>query len=169
MATATFNSQLAVSILGRIYSTVGNSNLIRISVNHGTTSTDTGTSLANLAWGPYQSSTLAASADTTVDLTSFSDIFNTSGKTMARIRQIIIVHSSASLASSIAVFGAASNGIDPYGLATARTLKPGDTIVYDFAATTGLVVDATHKNFRYKNNDAVNAATWSVIIVGSTT
>lgn len=166
---ASFVSGLTVGLTGRIVYSSGVSVLPRMSVNHSVTSGGTGNTLGNVAWGPYQSASMTASADTTIDLTSFTDLSNTAGKLMARIRQIIIKHESTSSASSIVVFGAASNGINPYSDATSKTLLPGESYIFDTQSTNGLVVDSTHKNFRYRNSDAVNAATWSVIIVGSST
>jgi hypothetical protein len=92
-----------------------------------------------------RSITIAASATTTVDLTSGETDPLGGAVVFARIRRMIFIHPLESLASSVTVFNAASNAFQG-----------------------PLSAAGTQKNIKILNNDATNAATFSYYADGAT-
>ena len=118
------------------------------------------------------STTLAAAATSTIDLTTGQT--NPLGESIsstdafAKLRILIVVHESTSVASSITVFNAAANAFQgSLSAAATITLKPGEFCILCSPTTAGWTIDATHKNVKFLNNDGANTATYSYFIGGS--
>lgn len=118
--------------------------------------------------------TVAAGATTTLDLTT--GLTNTLGESISgsskfvHVYAVLVVHNSASAASTVTVFNAAANAFQgPKGAGDADTLGPGMWTGFGVPANlTAWAVDGTHKNLAIVNNDGANAATVNVLVIGST-
>jgi hypothetical protein len=133
------------------------------------TSSDTGAAQVNQSYGPLDAQTLAAGANTTIDLRSFTNNLNQTAQLFAEVRVFYFRHSTASVASSVTVGNAASNQFRPFSIpaATTITLLPGEGFVFFAPTTTAMACDATHKDFKILNNDGANAATYEIGAFGS--
>jgi hypothetical protein len=128
-------------------------------------STGSGASLANDALF-VKDRTLAASGDETFDLTSFTSVLRETGATMSKVRIFVVVHDEDSAASSIKVGGAGTPwaGIDDTAAAV-KTLLPGHGYAVFAPTATALAVSAG-QGIRVRNQDATNAATYSLAVFG---
>jgi hypothetical protein len=135
-------------------------------VNVSLSSTGTGATKANEAVGP-EDRTLAASANESLDLSSYTNTLGETAKAVTKVRAVQIEHLSTSLASGIVV----GNGTNPFGgLLTTNTatftLAPGQGVIMYSPTTAGMTVDGTHKTIKVLNSDAVNAATYRRTVLG---
>lgn len=162
------------NITGSSYSPTSNSNKISKSVN-------LGTGAANAALGgadeliSFQSS-ISASSSLTIDLTSLTDILQTAGVNLARVKAYCFrllnatddpVYGTA--ASSVTIGNAASNS-QQFNLSAAATFQAftGGFWEYMDLRAAGFTVDGTHKSVKILNNDAVLAAEVQITLVGGT-
>ena len=130
---------------------------------------------ADLANRWYESSrTLAASTSEDIDLYDFSGATNAVGETyaLAVVKSIMIRNTSAVATTTITVGAAASNPwVGPFGgTSPTLTLTKGTTtdgMVMLVNGTGWTVTDAASHLLQIENNDATNAATYEIIVVGS--
>lgn len=132
-------------------------------------STGSGASLANKAYGP-QTRTLVGAANEEIDWTTWTSILGETAQTFATgIRLFYILHLTASLASTITVGNASGNKWLPFSWPSTGTMtfKPGEGIVMISRTTSGLLVDGTHKLFKVLNDHATLTASYRIGAFGS--
>lgn len=120
--------------------------------------------------------TIAAAGSATIDVTAIVNVLNQTIN-LARIkmycfRLLDVADDSVNgtACSSISWGNAASNGIQ-LGLSAAatKTIYTGSADMYFDQTTGGFVVDGTHKNVKFLNNDGAVAAAVQISLVGGTT
>lgn len=125
--------------------------------------------------------TISASSSTTLDLSSLTNILQQTSQTIARIKGVLIEllssaqdATSGTACSSITIGGAASNqwisqsgSGGPGDASSLWDIPNGEFLAFSCKATTGTVVDGTHKSLKILNNDATYAAGVRITILGA--
>lgn len=137
-------------------------------LNISLSSTGTGGSKANSALGTGTSRTLAASTSVELDFFSFTSILNETSASMTKGRIFYMLHLLASTASSITFGNPSGNPFKPFNMGATATmdLLPGEFIIFGSPTTTGHVISNTRKTWKVLNNDATNAATYELGLIG---
>lgn len=164
---------VALGLRGRALGTTANSSLqspIASAVNASFSSTLTGGSkITNGMKPPTQ--TLAASANTTYDLRSFTNLMGEASHSVSKVRYFLIYHLPTSLATTgIRVGNAASNAWTPFGMTgtSTDTLLPGDFIIKGSTSTTGMTASGTNRNIKVENLDSGQVASFRIEQFGDT-
>lgn len=123
--------------------------------------------------------TIAASGNTTVDLTTFTDVLQRAAQSFARVKYIEFWLQTAAdnpstpgtNASQVTVGAAGSNPfvMELGGTSPTKILKSGEFGVWGTRGATGLTVSGTNKSILITNNDASLSAVVQVTIAGGTT
>ena len=162
-------ANLTVKLGGLATGITGNANLkSRLALGLATIalgSTSTGANKANQCLGPTSRS-LAAGANETLDLTSYTSLLGETAKAISKCRLFVVYHDPASAASSITVGNAATPFPAELDTATTtRTLAPGEGFAVWSNTTAGMSVTAG-MGVKVLNNDGANAATYTIAAVG---
>lgn len=120
--------------------------------------------------------TIANSGNSTVDLTSLTDILQTAGVNLARVKGWMIRllstdddATNGTNCTSITVGNAASNQWNMnLGTNATATIKNGGFFGYCDPTAAGETVNATKKNLYIVNNDSGNSAAVQISLVGGT-
>lgn len=166
MTTVTLN--LVASLIGRCKGVTGNSALSRVlngrTFNQGLKSTASAGTSTYASNGFDSSRTLAAGANETLDLRSFTNVLQETAQAMSKVRLFYALHLSTSTASSISVGNSGANAFIPVGCfgGTAAQLPPGGFIIVAIPSAGGQTADATHKDVKVVNNDGSNSASYVI-------
>ncbi len=142
-----------------------------------------GTAAANAALGGADEYfnfliTLAASASSTLDLTTMTNVLNQASVSIARIKayqfQLLSVAQDATngtACSSVTIGNAVSNAqlFNLGGTTPTFTVYTGGAWSYQDERAGGFTVDGSHNNLKFLNNDGAVAAAIRVQIIGGTT
>lgn len=148
-----------------------------------------GTSAANNAAGGGDECALfltsvTASSNTTIDLTSVTDLLNTAAVTLARVKWVVFQLLSATddatngnACSSVTLDSSAPNGWTSqsfsggFGNATSKLDIPNGAVsnLIGVVSAAGVVVDSTHKIIKVINNDGALTAKFQTTLVGGST
>ncbi len=124
--------------------------------------------------------TVTTSNTATLNLQSITDIMQTTGVTLVRVKSIMIRNLSTTDdsvngggATSITVGTSVANGLQSNGgkgwfsnPASAMDVANGDVIYWGTTGTTGVSVTATNSILKITNNDAVNTAKVQITVAG---
>jgi hypothetical protein len=121
---------------------------------------------------------ITASGTTTIDLTSFTDCVGRTAQSFARVK--FLFFRNVSLAQDPTYGGSASQvtigaaGSNPFvmnlgGTTPTKIVKLGEFDAWGTNGATGYTVSGTNKNILITNNDATNAASVEVVVIGGTT
>lgn len=160
---------MSVVVTGNVLGTTANplqTSPVNAKTTNVGTSSDTGAGLVNeivMAAAGTQTVTIAASGTLAVNLLTGQTNPLGENVVFARVKKVIIEHSSASLSSGVTVFGSGTNQFQgPLSAAATITLPASGGFAFWLPTATAWVVDGTHKTVQVVNNDAVNAATLSI-------
>ncbi len=129
-------------------------------------STSTGGGLANTGFGVGRTRTLALATTENLDLTNYVDFLNEQGGTASKVRLFFAIHIGTSAASSITM-GNAAIPFRPLNLTAAATMQlfPGQGFIFISPTVAGMPTAGANL-WKVVNNDAVNAASYEIGLLG---
>jgi hypothetical protein len=167
------------NITGSDYSPSQNASTIKKSLSVGTAVADASAGGGDELVSFVQ--TVGASASVSVDLTTLTDIMQSTGVSLARVKGVVIRLLSATddtvvgtAASSVTIDGTVANGWTSqafsgwFGNATSKMDVPnGGVLAFGTPSAAGVLVDATHKVLKVTNNDAGLSAKVQISLQGA--
>lgn len=169
------------NITGSDYSPITSSGTITKAVTQGTAAANAAVGGADEKISFIQS--IGASASVSIDLTALTDVMQTAGVSLARVKTILIRLLNVAddsvvgtAASSITVDATITNGLTSQsgsGWLTNSTSKfdvpSGGFVAFGTVTAAGVLVDGTHKILKLTNNDGALTAKVQITIDGGST
>ena len=180
--TTTFNGQNGIT--GSDYSPIGSASTISKRVSISTAAADAAVGGGDIVYSAITS--ISASSNASIDLTSVTDVMGTTGQTFVRVKSIRIRLLSATddsvvgtAASSVTLDNTVTNALSAQshsgwfsnaaegGANGSKFDFPnGCDLAYSVVGAAGIVVDSTHRLLKFINNDGALTAKVQVTVCG---